>query len=95
MLNIIAACGNGMGSSLMVKMKIEEVFRELNVPAKVEHMSVGDARSQGNSADLIFVSNALENNLSGLKNVEVIGLRNLLSKEEILEKVQERGFDKV
>lgn len=95
MLNIIAACGNGMGSSLMVKMKIEEVFRELNVPAKVEHMSVGDARSQGNSADIIFVSNALENNLSGIKNAEVIGLRNLLSKEEILEKVQERGFDQV
>lgn len=94
MLNIIAACGNGMGSSLMVKMKIEEVFRELNIPAKVDHMSVGDARSQGNSADIIFVSNALENNLSGIRKAEVIGLRNLLSKEEILEKVKERGFDK-
>ena len=94
MLNIIAACGNGMGSSLMVKMKIEEVFRELNIPAKVDHMSVGDARSQGNSADVIFVSTALENNLSGIKSDKVIGLRNLLSKEEILEKVQERGLDK-
>lgn len=95
MLNVIAACGNGMGSSLMVKMKIEEVFRDLNIPAKVDHMSVGDAKSQGNSADIIFVSTALESNLSGVRNATVIGLRNLLSTEEILEKVIASGFDKV
>lgn len=89
MLRVIAACGNGMGSSLMVKMKIEEVFREINVPAKVEHMSVGDAKNQGSNADIIFVSSALEHNLAQAKNkTTVIGLKNLLSKAEILEKLK-------
>ena len=89
MLKVIAACGNGMGSSLMVKMKIEEVLREQNVAAKVEHMSIGDAKNQGGNADVIFVSTALEKNFAQAKNKAiVIGLRNLLSKDEILEKLK-------
>ncbi|PWZ94120.1 PTS ascorbate transporter subunit IIB, partial [Staphylococcus pseudintermedius] len=31
MLKILAACGNGMGSSMVIKMKIEKCLRELNV----------------------------------------------------------------
>lgn len=27
MLNVLAACGNGMGSSMVIKMKIEKVDR--------------------------------------------------------------------
>lgn len=89
MLKIAAACGNGMGSSLMVKMKITEVFKELNIPATVEHMSVGDAKNRGNQYDVVFVSKALEANLSKLTKPKVIGLKNLLSKDEILQKVKE------
>lgn len=89
MLKVIAACGNGMGSSLMVQMKIKEVLAENNVEANVEHMSVGDVKNQGANADVVFVSSALEPNLTQLKEKTiVIGLKNLLSKDEILEKLQ-------
>ncbi len=95
MLKVIAACGWGMGSSLMVKMKINEVLTEHGIEAEVEHMSVGDAKNQGANADVIFVSSSLEENLSHLKDrVIVIGLKNLLSKEEILEKLKENNIIK-
>ena len=32
MLKVIAACGNGMGSSQIIKMKIEKIFKKLNIP---------------------------------------------------------------
>ena len=92
MLKVIAACGNGMGSSLMMKMRVEEAFRELNIPVKVEHMSVGEAKNASNSYDVIFASSALISNFSHVKNAKVIGLNNLLSKEEMLEKIKENDI---
>lgn len=92
MLKIIAACGNGMGSSLMMKMKVEEAFRDLNVPVSVEHMSVGEAKNASNSFDVVFVSSALVSNFSHVKNAKVIGLNNLLSKDEMLEKIKENNI---
>lgn len=92
MLKVIAACGNGMGSSLMMKMRVEEAFRELNIPVKVEHMSVGEAKNASNSCDVIFASSALISNFSHVKNAKVIGLNNLLSKEEMLKKIKENDI---
>lgn len=94
MLKVIAACGNGMGSSLMVKMKIQEVLKEKNIPATVEHMSVGDAKNVGNSYDVVFVSQALANGLN-FRNTKVIPLKNLLSKDEISTKVDENNLQEL
>ncbi|EKZ0375143.1 PTS sugar transporter subunit IIB [Enterococcus faecalis] len=92
MLKVIAACGNGMGSSLMMKMKIEQAFKELDIPVKVEHMSVGDAKNASNAFDIVFISSALEKNFDHIKNAKIIGLKNLLSKEEMIEKIKKQGI---
>lgn len=42
-IKAIAACGNGMGSSQMIKMKINKVFKRLGIDAEIGHMSVGEA----------------------------------------------------
>ena len=52
----IAACGNGMGSSQMIKMKINKVFKRLGIDAEIGHMSVGEAKGVANNYDMIFVS---------------------------------------
>ncbi|MDU0996150.1 MAG: PTS ascorbate transporter subunit IIB, partial [Staphylococcus lugdunensis] len=31
MIKVLTACGNGMGSSMVIKMKVENALRELNV----------------------------------------------------------------
>ena len=89
MLKVVAACGNGMGSSQIIKMKIEKVFKKLAIQADIHHMSVGEARSQANSYDVVFCSLSLVDNFKVKGNTKVIGLQNLLSESEIEQKIKE------
>lgn len=89
MLKVIAACGNGMGSSLMIKMNIANAFKELGIPAQIDRMSVGEAKTAVNGYDVVFVSRALESNFDHVTRAKVIGLRNLLSKDEVVSRIKE------
>ncbi len=91
MLKVIAACGSGMGSSQLIKMKLEKVFAKLGIEATIYHTNVGDAKSQANNYDVVVCSASLLDTFNGVnKNVTVIGLKNLLSEKEITEKVTEK-----
>lgn len=50
MIKIITVCGNGIGSSLMLKMKIEEIARENNIDVDVKSSDSNGA--VGENADL-------------------------------------------
>lgn len=52
MLKIYTVCGNGIGSSIMLKMKIEEICKEHGIEADVESTDFSSA--QGKEADLII-----------------------------------------
>lgn len=94
MVKVIAACGNGMGSSQMIKMKIEKVFKKLGQEVQIEHNSVGAATSMATNFDAVFVSlNFVEQfSKAAEKGVKIIGLKNLLSEKEIEEKILESGL---
>jgi len=96
MLKVIAACGNGMGSSQLIKMKISKVFKELGVDVTVDHNNVSNAASMATNYDAVFVSSAFVQNFANAasKGVKIIGLKNLLSEQEIKEKIIENGLDK-
>ncbi len=96
MLRVIAACGNGMGSSQVIKMKITKVFKKLNVPVQVDHTSVGAATSMASNYDAVFCSTAFVGQFSNAaaRGTKIIGLKNLLSEQEIEEKIVESGLDK-
>jgi ascorbate PTS system EIIB component len=88
MLKVIAACGSGMGSSQLIKMKLEKVFKALNIEASIYHTNIGDAKSQANNYDVVVCSESLVGTFANAgKNIKVIGLKNLLSEKEITEKV--------
>ena len=89
MLKVLAACGNGMGSSLIIKMRIEKVLKELNIEAKVHHASVGQGKSEVNNFDLVIVSQQLVKEFKPNGDTKVVGLVNLLSEAEIKQKVSE------
>ena len=94
MYKVVAACGNGMGSSQIIKMKIEKVFKKLGIPATIDHMSIGEAKNAANNYDIVFCSVALTGSFSNLRNKEtkIIGLQNLLSEAEIEAKLIENGI---
>lgn len=91
MLKVIAACGSGMGSSQIIKMKLEKVFKTLSIEASIYHTNVGDAKSQASNYDVVVCSESLVGTFQNAsKNIIVIGLKNLLSEKEITEKVTEK-----
>ncbi len=96
MLKVIAACGNGMGSSQIIKMKIEKIFKNLNVQAQIHHCSIGEAKTQAANYDVVFCSEALKGNFKNAESrgTKVIGLKNLLSESEIKEKILAEVVDK-
>jgi len=87
MLKVLAACGNGMGSSLIIKMKIKKVLDDMGLECDVHHASVGQAKSDAKNFDLVIVSEMFVKEFSNAGNAKIVGLRNLLSDEEIREKV--------
>ncbi|MFD2616153.1 PTS sugar transporter subunit IIB [Terrilactibacillus laevilacticus] len=80
-LQILAVCGFGVGSSLVLKMKIDEMLKEENIKAKVSTADVGSASST--PCDLIFTSKELAGKLSNTVKVPVISVSNFIDKEEI------------
>jgi PTS system ascorbate-specific IIB component len=88
MLKVLAACGNGMGSSQIIKMRIEQVLKEMGLSFKVDHSSVGEAKSQAKNYDLVLVAQQLTKEFTNVpESCKVVGLINLLSAQEIREKV--------
>ena len=91
MLKVIAACGSGMGSSQIIKMKLAKVVKKLGIDAEVYHTNVGDAKSQANNYDVVFCSASLVDTFKGTKPI-VIGLKNLLAEAEMEEKILAAGI---
>ena len=88
-IKAIAACGNGMGSSQMIKMKINKVFKRLGIDAEIGHMSVGEAKGVANNYEMIFLSETYKSHLRTGKEKKVIVLKKLLSEKEIEAKIRE------
>ncbi|MDO7976452.1 PTS sugar transporter subunit IIB [Oceanotoga teriensis] len=89
MLKILAACGNGMGSSMIIKMKIEKIMKELNIECTIKHSSVGEAKNEARDYDIVLCAINFKNQFNVGKNTKVIGLINLLSEDEIRNKIKE------
>lgn len=90
-MKVLAACGSGMGSSQIIKMKLTNVFRKLNIPLEVHHCAVSEAKSSAKNYDLVVISSALLEVFDGLDlpNTKIVGLQNLLSEKEMTEKISE------
>ena len=83
---VMCACGGGMGSSLLMRLNVEEVLQELNYnDVEVVHNALTDAIE--GSADLFVVSEELEYFTKELTNVILI--KNIFSKEEIKSKIED------
>lgn len=93
MLKVIVACGNGMGTSSLIKMKVETVFRKLGVDAEISHGSVGDAASIANQFDIVFCPVAFASAFKNVANTtKVLPLKNILDSNEITAAIKENGI---
>lgn len=84
-MKILAVCGLGQGTSLILRMNIESVLKELGVTADVEHTDVSSA--SGTNADFIVTSNELAASLEG-HQAKIVTVNNYFDQNEIKEALQ-------
>lgn len=82
----LVACRAGVGSSLMLKIKVKEVIRDNNFPIEVEHSSLDGLA--GFDGDMVITLVDVAEELIK-KNIpqKVIGISNIVDKNEIKEKL--------
>lgn len=83
----LVACRTGMGSSMMLKIKVEQVCRERGFDLDVEH-DVMDAIDSFNG-DVLITMNDLADDVRENVKCYVIGINNLMDKQEIGDKLTE------
>ena len=84
----LVACRAGVGSSLMLKIKVNEVFKENNLQFVVEHSSLDGLN--GFDGDMVITLIDVAQELEEKKvPYEVVGIRNIVDKEEIKTKLLE------
>ncbi|MCT1796867.1 PTS sugar transporter subunit IIB [Helcococcus kunzii] len=85
MYSALVACRTGMGSSMMLKIKVEQVIRENGWNITVDHNEVSAV--QYFNGDLLITMEDLADEITN-KQFAVIGIKDLMNKDEIKEKLQ-------
>jgi PTS system ascorbate-specific IIB component len=84
-MKIIAVCGMGIGTSVLLKMNAEKVLSQLELEATVEATDVKTAQVS-RDAQIILTTPDLVDQLQGLPS-EVIAIEHFFDLEEITEKL--------
>ncbi len=83
MLKIVTVCGNGIGSSLLLKMKLEEIASENNLQVEVE--SIDSNAAIGKGADLYVTVKEFKSLFSDEHKVAYV--RSFTNKKKIMEDI--------
>ena len=88
-MKIVAVCGMGIGTSVMLKMNIEQALQDLGVAdSQVEAADISTARGAASGADLVLTSDELAEQLAGL-DTPVVVIDNFFDMDEITGKLKE------
>lgn len=91
----MVCCANGAGSSLMMKMTLQKVLTRVGIkPTKLHHCALSEGKSAALQYDVVFCAQNFVNMFKDAesKGTIVIGLRNIMSAQEIEQKMKENGI---
>jgi PTS system ascorbate-specific IIB component len=83
-MKILAVCGMGFGSSMVLRMTIEGVLKESGIKASVSTSDISSAKSE--HADIIVTSTEFLDLLSGM-NIPIVTVKNYVDRNEMKEKL--------
>ncbi|MFQ2035686.1 PTS ascorbate-specific subunit IIBC [Aeromonas veronii] len=78
-VRILAVCGNGQGSSMMMKMKIGKFLEQRGVPHVMDSCAVADYKTKLQTTDIIVSSKHLAGEMSPGEGKFVLGVQNMLN----------------
>lgn len=85
-MRVLVACGNGSGTSLMIRRTVEKAFKAKNVRiTNIHHCAVSEGKSTARNFDVVFTPTNFVKmfDQAAAKGVKVIGVRNPMSQKEI------------
>ncbi|WP_026314317.1 PTS sugar transporter subunit IIB [Allofustis seminis] len=85
-MKINTVCGNGLGSSLILKINVDKILKKLGYSAQVEATDIGTVNSS--DAELIVTTSQFKQNLDHL-NKEIIYINNVMDNDILEEKLKE------
>lgn len=86
-MKILAVCGFGVGSSMILSMSLQKIAKKLGVVADIENTDISSAR--GSTCDAIFTSYELQQELAGGVDCNVYAVKkymDLVEVEEVFQK---------
>jgi PTS system ascorbate-specific IIB component len=86
-MKILAVCGMGLGSALVLRMQAEKALKQLGMTAELEVTDIGTARAIAPSADLILTSEELAQQLGTVKP-QVVTISNFIDLDEMVTKLR-------
>ena len=85
-MKIVAVCGMGIGTSVLLNMNAEKVLQDLGVDADIEAADIGVARGAAQTAEIVLTSEELAPEIGDVP-AEVIVIENFFDLEEIHKKL--------
>ncbi|MCH1881743.1 PTS sugar transporter subunit IIB [Agrococcus sp. ARC_14] len=85
-MKIVAVCGMGIGTSVLLKMNAEKALRAMGVDGDVEAADIGVARGMARTADVVLTSDDLASEIGDVP-AAVIVINNFTDVQEITDKL--------
>jgi PTS system ascorbate-specific IIB component len=85
-VRILAVCGMGLGSGLLLRMQAEKALKQLGVEGDVEVADIGSARAQAQTVDYVLTSAELAQQLGDVK-AQVVTITNFVDLDEMVRKL--------
>jgi PTS system ascorbate-specific IIB component len=88
-MKILAVCGMGLGTGLLLRMNAEAALARMGIDdVQVEVADIGSARGMGATADIVLTSSELAEQIGSVKG-KLVTIHNFFDKGEIERKLRE------
>ncbi|MGL5049908.1 MAG: PTS sugar transporter subunit IIB [Fusobacteriaceae bacterium] len=89
MIKLLAVCGNGMGTSMLMKLKAKGILDKHKIQNTCENCSIGQAKTALSGYDIVIASTHLASQLTSANKSKVIALKNILDVKEMEARILE------
>ena len=87
-LKLLVCCGNGAGTSMMIKLNVEKVTKKMELDVQeIHHCAISEGKSAAGQYDIVLCSKNFVPMFADAqkKGVKIVGLKNVMSAKEIEE----------
>ncbi|MBG9981501.1 PTS sugar transporter subunit IIB [Aerococcaceae bacterium DSM 111020] len=96
-MKILVACGNGSGTSLMLKKSVEKAMNDLDVKiTQIHQTNISEGKNTAKNFDAVFtpMNFVKEFERSKAHGTKVFGIKNVMSAPEVKKAVEESDLIK-